>query len=129
LSLPENAEPYLIAVTSRIVGTTLFAPRIVVFDATGKPLRSMAGDSFMFHGAALYLGIRAQPGERYLMVASEPRTVGQETSQLWAGTQTTVGVAAGVAYQVHTGFEKNANFTYAVNGQVTVAVQPMPKVN
>ena len=126
-ALPDNLEPYLVRVSSPAIGNTLFAPRLLMLDGLGSKLREMPRGSFTFHGSSLYLGIRVYPGERYLMVASDPAVVGQQVSQLQAGTQVTTAASGGVYFTVHTGFENNLNFTYAVNGKVIVSAEPIPK--
>jgi hypothetical protein len=127
-SLPDSLEPYLVTVTSQSQGQTLFAPRLLVLDGLGNPLREMPRSSFQYHGAALYLGIRIYPGEKYVMVASDPRAVGQQVSQLRAGTQANTVASGGIYFTYYTGFEANQIFTFAFNGKVTVSAEPMPKV-
>jgi hypothetical protein len=127
-ALPDNIEPYLVTVTSPALGQTLFAPRLIMLDGFGNRQREMSRDSFTFHGASLYLGIRVYPGEKYLMVASDPNAVGQQVSQIRDGTQTTTTSSGGIYFTIHTGFETNQSFTYALNGRVIVAAELIPKV-
>ena len=126
-ALPDNIEPYLVTVTSPALGQTLFAPRLIMLDGLGNTQREMPRDSFAFHGSSLYLGIRVYPSEKYLMVASDPKAVGQQVSQLKAGTQETTASSGGIYFTIHTGFETNQSFTYALNGRVIVSAEPIPK--
>jgi hypothetical protein len=129
LTLPDSLDPFLVGVTSLLQGQTLFAPHLYMLDEGGNPLRDMPRDSFLFHGSSLYLGIRAYPNERYLLIASEADTVGTQESQIRDGTNVTTTSSGGIYFSIHTGFETNQNYTYAVNGTVTVVASPIPKAN
>jgi hypothetical protein len=126
-ALPDSIEPYLVTVTSPAIGQAIFAPRLLMLDGLGNTQRTMPRDSFTFHGSSLYLGIRAYPGEKYLLVASDPKVVGQQVSQLREGTQATTSSSGGVYFTIHTGFETNQSFTYALNGRIIVSAEPIPK--
>lgn len=129
-ALPNNTEPYLVGVTSTPIGQALIIPHLYLLDGFGNRLRDMPRDAFMLHGSSLYLGIRVYPDERYLLVASDPDTLGGQGSQLWDGVAaSTYATGNGGFVTVHTGFEVNQNFTYAVNGTITVSATPIPKVN
>jgi hypothetical protein len=128
-TLPDSPAPFLIGVTSLLQGQALFAPHLYMFDGLGRPLRDMPRDSFLFHGSALYLGIRAYPNERYLMIASETDKVGAQESQLRDGTNASAAGGGGLYVSIHTGFETDRNYTYAVNGTVNVVASPVPKAN
>jgi hypothetical protein len=128
--LPRSEQPYLLTVTSAPLGDTLFSPRLLLLDEQGNVLREVPRDDFMFHGVALYAGLRAAPAERYLIVASDAASVGQQVSHILGESHLTpvpIGIV-GVAI-IHSGSEKQQVITYAHNGRVTVAAQPMPKAN
>jgi hypothetical protein len=125
--LPDVAEPYLLTVASEPVGETMFSPRLILLDKQGKPVRERPRDMFMFHGPALTTGVRVQPGERFLIVASDPASVGQRNSRIIGSVQHSTTVAGPVIFSVYTGSEAAQNVIYAHNGSVTVTVEPMPK--
>ena len=132
-SLPQAMEEFLVSVTSMPQGQTLFAPRVLMLDDGGRPMREVSRDIFVFHGPALYLGLRVRAGERYLVVASDPKFVGQQVSHIQSATQSnTIGAAttAGAIFvNVNTGSETTSDYTYAHNGSITVAATPVPKAN
>lgn len=128
--LPASEKQYLLTVTSTPLGDTLFAPRLLLLDANGAVLREVARDDFMFHGTSLYVGLRAAPAERYLVVASDARSVGLQVSHIIGESRTTpVPVGIGAVALIHSGSEKQQVITYAHNGRVTVSAQPMPVAN
>ena len=126
--LPQSGEPYLLSVTSAPVGETLFSPRLVLLDGQGEILRRVPRDDFMFHGTSLYAGLRAAPAERYLVVASDPASIGQQVSHIVGDSRMIpVPVGIGAVAMIHSGSETQQFFTYAHNGSVTIVAQPMPK--
>jgi hypothetical protein len=128
-SLPASSDEYMLSVTSVPIGEGRFLPRLALADGDGKTLRDIPPDMFMAHGAALRAGLRPHPGERFLIVSSDPDTIGQSKSQIMDGTQvSTATIATGGYIQIHTGFENNVTLTNAYNGTVIVAAQPIPKV-
>ncbi len=126
-SLPDSIDPYLLTVRSESAGQTIFAPRLLMLDGFGNVLREMPRESFQYHGASLYLGIRVHPAEKYALVASDPRVIGQAVSQVQDGTRVQTIVSSGIAVSIHTGTETTAKYVFAVNGKVTVTAKPMPK--
>ncbi len=124
--LPVIDQPYLLSVTSIPIGEGLFFPKLTLLDATGKVLREIPSDAFLPHGAALHTGLRPHPEERYLIVSSDPATIGQTNSQLVEATQVNGVMGGGIYVQVHTGTETTATFTHAYNGTVTVKATLVP---
>lgn len=132
-SLPQAMEEFLVSVTSMPQGQTLFAPRVMMVDENGRVMREVPRDVFVFHGPALYLGLRARQGERYLVVASDPKVVGQQVSHIQSATQSNtygaVTSAGGFYVNINTGSETTNDYTYAHNGSIVVAATPVPKAN
>jgi hypothetical protein len=127
--LPSSSGEYLVSVTSVPQGQTLFSPRVMMLDATGGVLREVPNDIFTFRGSSLAVSLRVRPSERYLLVASDPSTVGQEVSRIQSATMSTV-VSAGYVYvPINTGSEAEVSYIYAHNGSITVAATPVPKTN
>ncbi len=129
-SLPISPARYLVTVRSEPLDQTLFSPRILLLDGLGNPVRELPRSVFMFHGKTLYAGVQADPGERYLVVASDPASIGEQVSQLKASVQDTyVSFANGGYGEWHMGAEKTSVLVFAHNGSISVTAQPMPKVN
>jgi hypothetical protein len=127
--LPSASEPYLASITSRPVGTALLSPRALILDERGETVRELKRDSFLSKGAALSASFRARPDERYLVVASDPGSVGTDVSQISGSISSTMVAAGPVFTMVHSGTETTQRYTYAHNGLVAVSAQPVPKVN
>lgn len=127
--LPPSAEPLLIGVTSAPSEQYLFSPHLLLLDQQGKMLRELPREAFLFHGTSLHAGLRTHPGEEYLIVASDPKTVGQQVSQIAEHTQQTVAMVGAGFIVINSGRESVSNITFAPKGLVTVTVDPLPKVN
>jgi hypothetical protein len=126
--LPSSQEEYLVSVTSVPQGQTLLSPRVMMLDFMGGLLREVSNDSFTFRGTGLAIALRVRADERYLVVASDPESVGQEVSMIRSATMTTV-VTTGYAYvPINTGSESEISHTFAHNGSIIVAATPIPKV-
>src|ERR1700761_5761452 len=80
--LPPVPGPTLVSVTSDPIGEGLFSPHVLMLDGGGNILREIPRDSFNFHGASLKVGIRVHAGERYVLVLSDPQTVGGGLTQV-----------------------------------------------
>jgi hypothetical protein len=125
--LPEVAEPYLVRVTSMPLGETILSPRLLLLDVDGNLLRERARETFLFQGAALYTSLRAHPEERYLVIASDPATVGQEMTHISGSVQQNIASAGLVTFIYYTGNDQKRALIYAHNGRVIVSAQPLPK--
>jgi hypothetical protein len=108
----------------------MFSPRVLLLDGAGAVLREVPRDAFMFHGPNLYLGLRARPDGRYLVVASDPASVGGQETHIATQTQSSGGATTGGGYFVmNFGREKTRSFTYAHSGKLIVAAKPFPKAD
>jgi Maltose operon periplasmic protein precursor (MalM) len=130
VALPATSAPYVLSVRSAILGQTVFAPRMELLDGEGRVHRDIPRSAFMFHGASLYAAVRSHPDERFLVVFSDPGTVGQSKSQVHeeVNQQTFMSVTptAAVSMNVNTGNDHTIAFTYADNGKLTIAARPLP---
>jgi hypothetical protein len=127
LQLPEAAEPYMLTVTSTPQGSTLLSPRLLLLDGQGAVLRDRRRETFLSRGTSLYTNLRAFPSDRYLVVASDPGSVGQQISQISGETKTTtVPIGVGIM-MIHSGSESTHSSIYSHNGTVTVVARPLPK--
>jgi hypothetical protein len=124
--LPVIDQPYLLSVTSIPIGEGLFFPKLTLLDGAGKVLREIPPDMFLPHGAALHAGLRPHPDERYLIVSSDPATIGQTNSQLTEGIRVSGFMAGGIYVQVQSGLEGKSTLTHAYNGTVTVKATLVP---
>ena len=126
--LPQTGDEYMLSITSVPIGEGRFSPKLVLTDGDGKTVRDIPPDMFMAHGTALRAGLRPHPGERYLIVSSDPQTIGQSKTQIMDSTQvSTATLATGGYIQIHTGSENSVTMTNAYNGTIIVAAQPIPK--
>lgn len=119
--LPNAVPPYLVMVTSEPRGRALLSPRLMILNAQGELSREISRDAFMFQDDSLYVGFRTHPGERFVIVASDPGTVGRQVSQI-------MGFADSVDY-FPLGHESTRSFIYSHNGRVIVSAQPMPRAD
>jgi hypothetical protein len=124
--LPATDQAYLLSVTSIPIGEGLFFPKLTLLDGAGKVLREIPPDVFLPHGAALHAGLRPHPDERFLIVSSDPATIGQTASKLTEGIQVNGFMAGGIYVQVQTGAEGKSTLTHAYNGTVTVKATLVP---
>lgn len=81
-ALPQEEDPYLVRVTAEPGDEGFFAPRLLLLDEAGQPLREIAPENFVFRGLRLTGQFRVQPEERYLVVASDPASVGVREERL-----------------------------------------------
>lgn len=124
--LPEAPTPYLVTVSSEPQGQTLFAPRVMILDANGATVQELPRDAFMFHGTKLSVAFRTHGTERFVVVLSDPSSIGTQVSQMTSGVQATAVPAGPVIFFAHSGFESSSVYTYAHNGRVSVSAQPIP---
>jgi hypothetical protein len=127
--LPDAPTPYLVTVASEPQGQTLFAPRVMILDGNGATQQELPREAFMFHGTKLSVAFRTHGTERFVVVLSDPSSIGTQVSQMKSGVQATAVPAGPVIFFAHTGFESSSVYTYAHNGRVTVSAQPIPTVN
>lgn len=126
--LPTSNEPFSLSVTSTARGLGVFAPYLLLLDETGAQRRAIPHDRFVFRGNTLQVGFRPQPGETYLLVASDPDVVGQETKGIVGGTNmTAVPMGTGGVLYIYSGNETTQSITRAHSGVITVSANPLPK--
>lgn len=123
--LPQSDMPYVIAVASPALGATLFAPHVMLLANDGTVRREYAGKEVEFRGTGLGVQVRYHPDEAYLIVASDPASVGSATSRINEATHVNYGSTGYATYQIHTGSESQDTYTYAHNGRVTVTLTPI----
>ncbi len=133
VALPLTGTPYVLSVRSAILGQTVFAPRMALLDGQGRTLREVPRSAFSFHGSDIYAAVRSHADEHFLVVFSDPGTVGQAETQIHESVQqdtyTSTGRGGTVTFTTLSGFDRAVGFTYAHNGQLTISAEPLPGVN
>lgn len=126
-ALPVSDKRYTVSVTSVPDGTTLFAPRVLLYGADGTLKRSFVGKQISFRGTSLSLYFLSHPGERYLVVASDPAAVGGKHDMIQSSTQVTPVMAYPFYFEMHTGSDTEIRDTFAYNGELEIRIIPPPK--
>lgn len=125
VSLPTAGEQLIVSVASEPLGQSIFAPQLLLLDGTGKLLREVSRDDFAFRGGALTALIRAHENERYLVILSDPKMVGQNVSRI-AGAVNVQTVSTGVVmFNMYSGSESTSSLTYSHGGTVKVAARAL----
>lgn len=131
--LPAATEPYLAQVASIPEDGHQLPPRLFIVDFQGNVLRQTSREAFLTHGVQLSASSRIYPGDYALIVASDPASIGAQSSQIVGttrGSTTTVTSAGGTAaFTVHTGDERALNTISSYNGIVIVTLKPIPQSN
>ncbi len=133
LNLPVVSNIYLVTVSSKLVGNVLFAPRVSLLGPTGAVIRQVPQDDFNFHGDLLSVGLRITPDIRYVLVTSEPASIGQGDSHvvtvITASSSTSFVGKRAFTTTYNSGTERTDSFVYTHNGTVIVRAEPMPTNN
>jgi hypothetical protein len=124
--LPDSTASFMIAVRSLPVGQGLFVPRLLLYDGTGALTREIGRDELEFRGETLTVLIRSHPGERYLVVASTPQSIGQAETRISESTRTSTSSGGGVSFAVHTGVDAAHTYVYAHDGLIWVYAATIP---
>ena len=125
-ALPETGEPIIVTVRSLPSKSGILLPRIAVLDKEGKELRQIDRESIHFRGTALTALLRTRPGDRYLVVSSDPDVVGTDISRVSGSVSQQMLTTGAFMVPVYTGSESTASMTYAHNGTVDVSARAMP---
>ena len=76
--LPDAQLPSSVTITSLVErGGAIVSPRVTVMSASGAVLRVIEPGEFQASIEGLRAGLRTRPGERYVIVAADPRTLGE----------------------------------------------------
>jgi hypothetical protein len=126
-ALPDTDSEHIVSISSAPVGNGLFPPYATFLDASGSSVRSVPASAFLFRGEVLNAQVRSHPGEKYLLVQSVPELIGKGLTRTEAITSAYGAVAGGAYFTIYTGSDVTTNFTYSLNGQITVELRPFPK--
>lgn len=126
-TLPVMDVPYTVEVDSVAAGNALFAPRILLYAKDGTLKRSLSGNQITPRGVGLGGIIRNHPDEFYLVVASDPSAVGQKDNRILSSTNVTQACTAYGCFEMHSGNENTATYTFSHNGRLSITVTPLEK--
>ncbi|MEQ8267649.1 MAG: hypothetical protein RH982_10665 [Parvibaculum sp.] len=126
IALPTFSDPLIVTVRSLPSKSGIFAPRILMLDKEGNKLRELDREAIHFRGTALTAMLRTRPEERYLVVASDTKLVGDDISRVQGAIHQQMVSSGVVTFAVYTGSESTANMTYAHNGTIQVSARPVP---
>lgn len=126
VDLPSPGQGYMLSVSSAPQGAGIFSPHVLLLDASGKILRSIAREDFIYRGASLTAIFRAHKDERYLVIASDPKSVGKEDERVTGRTSQTTGSNGTFFFTVYSGSESKSIQTFSHSGKVTLTAQAIP---
>jgi hypothetical protein len=124
--LPDSPQPYMVSVRSVPIGDGIFVPRLLLLDGLGALKREVPRDAFVFRADTLTALIRNHPDERYLVVASVPRAVGETTSRITERTRTSTACSSGGCFIIATGGDTARTMVYAHGGTIGVYAAVIP---
>ena len=126
IELPVTGTPYLVSIGSKINGGGIFAPVLSTIDSEGNALRRIDQSSFLFRGSSLTAKLESKPNERFLVIASNPTSVGDTSMRINSLISSQTAYSNGFAYQINSGRETRTNITYSHSGLVSVSTHPLP---
>ena len=129
VELPDVGAEYILSVESFQQGNSIFAPELQLLGSNGSVIRDVSHDDMMFRGTSLTALLRAKPGERYLLIRSDPQTVGLGESRVMDSIRQNGGynAATGGTFYVYTGATTTNTMTYSHGGKLKIIVRHMPK--
>lgn len=129
VELPDVGAEYILSVESYQQGNSIFAPRLQLLGRDGEVIRDVDHDDMMFRGTSLTALLRAKPGERYLLIRSDPQTVGLGESRIMDSIRQSgsYNAATGGTFYVYTGATTTSQMTYSHGGKLKIIVRHMPK--
>lgn len=129
VQLPTVGTEYILSVESQQQGNSIFAPKLQLLGADGGVMRDVGHDDLMFRGTSLTALLRAKPDERFLLISSDPQTVGLGESRISDRTHQNGGynAATGGTFYIYTGSTSTSNMTYSHGGKLKIVVRHMPK--
>jgi hypothetical protein len=125
-ALPSDAPPYTILISSQPFGYGIFAPHLMMLDNAGAVTREIKSGAFVFRGNELTALLRSHAEERYLLVASDPDSLGKQFARITEQTQVYAGSTGTAIYEIHTGTDTNNQLIYTANGKVSVTLALLP---
>lgn len=120
-SIPDGG-PYTINLSSVPQGRAIFAPKAEVLNAQGTMVHELPASGFLFRGSNLTSLYRSHQGERYLLVESDPASVGKPLQRVKENVQATYFSTGYVSFTVYTGTDIASAATWSHNGQISVSV-------
>lgn len=121
--LPASDTPYAITVASIGQNDAFLAPHALFLTSAGTVSRDLPGDAFTFRKARLSALVRSRQNERYLVVESDPASVGKDFSRV---AETVYSTYLGSA-TIYSGSDVQRNYVFAHSGAIMVSIAPIPK--
>ncbi len=133
--LPDAPQPYNVTVASVAADNAVVSPVLSVYGDDGSIRRTVPPAAFRAGVYGFETGLRAQPGDRILVVTADPASLGhQQTLRLSLRDQGGVQTAAAVIVpiiifvpHVRPGLTQQ-DVTLALNGTIRVAATPVTRV-
>jgi hypothetical protein len=125
--LPDFAVNHTLTVGGANEALRTAAVSVSMLDATGAVKRSFGRDKVMTYGAIRGVQLRPGADEAFVLVMSDPETVGKvrtgvETAIAVSPNYAYNSVTGGGSYNTQRGFETNASRTYSFEGTVVVKI-------
>lgn len=124
--LPQPGQPVILTVKAVPSSTGIFSPRLILLDESGNLLREVDKNKFLFRAGALTALLRVRDDERYLVVASDDKAVGDGVSRVSGQQNANVMSNGFMTWAVYSTSEETANLTYSYGGVVEVSAEPVP---
>lgn len=129
IDLGQSEPGSILTVTSFVMGSTVFSPRLELRDAQGAVMREVGREAFLYSNDAVQTQLRVRAGEQFLIIASDGTSVGQSVEHIQSSRMSS-GVMVGAVYVPYNiGGEAKAQLVFAHSGEVTATLAPMPKAN
>lgn len=126
--LPVGTDPYIVTIMATPQGENLLAPQIFLYGEQGTLLRSISGTALTFRAGALSALFRSHPDERYLVVASDPKAVGNSMTRIVEATNQRGGAVGNVYYTIYSGTDIAATYTLSHIGHFSVTIAAVPVI-
>lgn len=136
--LPRTGQEYRLKVAAYLQGTSILAPRLLLYTENGKLVRRYDAQKFLFRsgGTSAWdssrttefgIEIRGRTDEYYLVVTSDPEIVGKSRDRIETDVNVT-GVMVGTGYvPIYTGSEDSQQFVFSHTGAGRIRISPLPR--
>ncbi len=126
VQLPSVGHEYIVTVRSKTNGQSIFAPTLVTLKENGDIGQQLSQSDFLFRGDSLTAKIEIEATEQYLMIASNPQSIGQSTTQIRSLINSNMAYSNGIAMRYNTGTENRSDYKFSHAGMLSVTTQAPP---